>query len=165
MANFWSQRGNTALHQTTIYQLHSCTSSLFRDKMSAEWQHKGHDCDCVFRTTTERNTCKCFLEKVHRHAYGEVHLLKQTTMMWTDVMSFNSQHVMIAAPQCTWGLTTFLLSTHSLWGPGSSVGVATAYGLDGPGSNPGGDEIFRPSGPVLGSSQLPVKWLPDLSRG
>jgi len=29
-------------------------------------------------------------------------------------------------------------------GPGSSVGIATDYGLDGPGSNPGGDEIFRP---------------------
>jgi len=28
-------------------------------------------------------------------------------------------------------------------GPGSSVGIATDYGLDGPGSNPGGDEIFR----------------------
>jgi len=30
-----------------------------------------------------------------------------------------------------------------LCGPGSSVGIATDYGLDGPGSNPGGDEIFR----------------------
>ena len=29
-------------------------------------------------------------------------------------------------------------------GPGSSVGIATDYGLDGPGSSPGGDEIFRP---------------------
>ena len=28
-------------------------------------------------------------------------------------------------------------------GPGRSVGIATDYGLDGPGSNPGGDEIFR----------------------
>jgi len=28
-------------------------------------------------------------------------------------------------------------------GPVSSVGIATDYGLDGPGSNPGGDEIFR----------------------
>ena len=28
-------------------------------------------------------------------------------------------------------------------GPGSSVGIATDYGLDGPGSNPVGDEIFR----------------------
>ena len=31
-------------------------------------------------------------------------------------------------------------------GPGSSVGIATDYGLDGLGSNPGEDEIFRPSG-------------------
>ena len=29
-------------------------------------------------------------------------------------------------------------------GPGSSIGIATDYGLDGPGSNPGGDEILRP---------------------
>ena len=28
-------------------------------------------------------------------------------------------------------------------GSGSSVGIATDYGLDGPGSNPSGDEIFR----------------------
>jgi hypothetical protein len=27
--------------------------------------------------------------------------------------------------------------------PGSVVGIATGYGLDGPGSNPGGGEIFR----------------------
>jgi len=37
-------------------------------------------------------------------------------------------------------------------GPGSSVGIATDYGLglDGPRSNPGSDEIFRPSRPALG---------------
>jgi len=29
-------------------------------------------------------------------------------------------------------------------GPGSSVGIATDYGLDGRGSNLGGDEIFPP---------------------
>ena len=37
-----------------------------------------------------------------------------------------------------------------VYGPGSSVGIATDYRLDGPGSNPGGDEIFRPSTPALG---------------
>ena len=42
-------------------------------------------------------------------------------------------------------------------GPGSSVGIATDYGLDGPGSNPGGDEIFRPSRPALEPTQRPVK--------
>jgi len=48
---------------------------------------------------------------------------------------------------------------------GSSVGIATDYGLDGPGSNPGGDEIFRLSRPALGPTQPPVKWVPTLSGG
>ena len=50
-------------------------------------------------------------------------------------------------------------------GPGSSVGIANDYGLDGPGSNAGGDEIFRPSRPALGPIKLPVKRVPGLSRG
>jgi len=49
-------------------------------------------------------------------------------------------------------------------GPGGSVGIATDYGLHGPGSNAGGDEIFRPSRPVLRPTQPPVKWVPGLSR-
>jgi len=41
--------------------------------------------------------------------------------------------------------------------PGSSVGIATDYGMDGPGSNSSGDEIFRPSREALGPTQPPVK--------
>ena len=50
-------------------------------------------------------------------------------------------------------------------GPGCSVGIVTDYGLDGPGSNPGGDEIFRPSRPALAPTQPPVQWVPGLSWG
>jgi len=39
-------------------------------------------------------------------------------------------------------------------GSGSSVGITTDYGLDGPGSNPGGDEIFRPPRPPWGQPSL-----------
>ena len=52
-----------------------------------------------------------------------------------------------------------------LCGPGSSVGIATDYGLDGLGSNLGGGEIFRPSRPALRPTQPPLKWVPGLSRG
>ena len=52
-----------------------------------------------------------------------------------------------------------------LCGLGSSVSIATDYGLDGPRSNRGGDEIFRPFRPALGPTPPPVKWVPGLSRG
>ena len=53
----------------------------------------------------------------------------------------------------------------NLYGSGISVGIAPDYGLDGPGSNPGGDETFRPSRPALGPTQSPVQRVPGLSRG
>ena len=49
-------------------------------------------------------------------------------------------------------------------GPGSSVGIASDYGLDGLEIESRWGEIFRPSRPALGTIQPPVQWVPGLSQ-
>ena len=55
--------------------------------------------------------------------------------------------------------------TKQISGPGNSVGIATGYGLDGPGIEFRWGEIFRRPDRALEHSQPPVQWIPGLSRG
>jgi hypothetical protein len=54
----------------------------------------------------------------------------------------------------------------NIGGPGSAVGIATAYGLDGPGIESWlGRDFPHLSIPTLRPTQPPVKWVPGLSGG
>jgi hypothetical protein len=54
----------------------------------------------------------------------------------------------------------------ALGGPGSVVGITTAYGLDGPEIEcRWGRDVPHLSRPALGPTQPPVQWVRSLSRG
>jgi len=58
------------------------------------------------------------------------------------------------------------LATILTSGPGSVVGIATAYGLDGPGiESRWGRDFPHQFRPALRATQPPVQWVPGLSRG
>jgi len=91
-------------------------------------------------------------QRVKRLGRGADHL----TLFSAEVANGLKAHLCrpSASAQACHGITvTYSLkpiSTSKTRGPGSSVGIATDYGLDGPASNPGGDEIFRPSRSAMG---------------
>ena len=57
------------------------------------------------------------------------------------------------------------VTTHRSVGRDSAVGIATCYGLDGPRIESRWGHFPHPPKPALGPTQLPIQWVPSLSRG
>jgi hypothetical protein len=67
-----------------------------------------------------------------------------------------------------WSMQVWVILSTGSRSRDSAVGIATHYGLDGPGSNPGGGEIFHTRQDRLWAPPLPqppIQWVPGLSRG
>jgi hypothetical protein len=63
-------------------------------------------------------------------------------------------------------ITIIIIIYYMKYGPGRSVGIATDYGLDGPGIESRWGRYFpRLSRQALGTTQPPVQWVPGLSWG
>jgi hypothetical protein len=60
----------------------------------------------------------------------------------------------------------YIDNCESTKGRDSSVGIATSYGLDGPGIEARwGRDFPHQSRPALGPTQPSIQWVPGLSRG
>ena len=109
--------------------------------------------DVQFDTSTEWNESRiCFLVLHHflppslsspsfsLFSSCPPHYRRQLQQSYNVIIHAKHPHIKIIVFN-----TTFIYNKHSneMVGRESSVGIATRYGLEGPGSNPGGGEIFQ----------------------
>jgi hypothetical protein len=127
------------------------------------------------------SAAKCWVEsavplrpyRLHVHPYLPFRCVSsvcRSVTLIANIMNPSTRSVrMWIFPTCPVSRTrkSVFTSFPGVWsGPGSSVGIATGYGLDGPGieSRWGRDFSHTPR-TVLGPTQPPVQWVPGISGG
>jgi len=95
------------------------------------------------------------------------HLRRCQNFFCDDQASSSLQVISLSFPFLTSLIRPHFIKMYITWrGSGCSVGIATGYGLDGPGIESLWERDFpHLSRPTLGPTQPPVQWVLHLSRG
>jgi len=75
-------------------------------------------------------------------------------VFWVISVYFNIRNTLLNSGTFLLGHPVYIYVCVCVCVSGISVVIATDYGLEGPGSNPGEDEIFRPSRRPWGAPSL-----------
>jgi hypothetical protein len=128
-------------------------------------------CGCSLGLSSWNFACFwCCIQRCVYHIHWQPCLVGRKCIIYVEmpvcIMSYCSGPGFIGVCMLVVKRVWFHMLGPQLCGPGSSVGVATDYGLDGPGiESQWGRDFLHTSRLALGPTQPPVQWILSLSQG